>query len=176
MADKNKEEKEQRTGLFGAPLRERNDRTVIMLYGLAIVYLLYTSYQMVRDLMNGTATGTMRTVYMIAPVVFVLASAWIGYMILLIRKKVKAEEEEQMKKDAEEAGETYIAPEDRGSLVDRAKAFYLIQPTEEELKARSVANRATRYVNIAEDDLETEGEAAAAEAAVSETSENEENV
>lgn len=175
MGDKNKEEKEQRTGLFGAPLRERNDRTVMMLYGLAIVYLLYTSYQMVRDLMNGTATGTMRTVYMVAPVVFVLASAWIGYMILQIRKKVKAEEEEQMKKDAEEAGETYVAPEDRGSLVDRAKAFYLIQPTEEELKARSVANRATRFVNIAEDDEETEGEETE-EAAVCEASENEENV
>lgn len=142
---------EERRGLFGAKKRERNDRAMMMVYVIAGIYLLYTAYSLAKELINGQVEPGRNTIINIAfIVIFGGAAAWILFSSWRIRNMLKAQEEEEAKKLAEEMAERGETPEkpSKGGLL----GGILVNPEQP-----SVASRAAAYYNPA-DDEERSGE------------------
>ena len=144
----------ERRGLFGAKKRERNEGTVLMLYTVAAVYLFYSSFSTISDLVNGKVEAGRDTVIsVIFAVIFAAAAAWILFTAWKIKKAMKEKEREEQERLAEEArenGEEPPAPPVKGGVLGAMFA-------KPQIEQPSVASRASVYYNPAEEE-EAEGE------------------
>ncbi len=144
------EEKEERRGMFGAKKRERNDRMIMGLYGVAGVYLLYTAYMTAKELIDGRVKPGRDTVISIAfVVIFVVAAIWILISSWRLRNMLKAKDQEEAEKLAAEMAERGEEPEEpvKGGLL----GGLLTKP---DVSQPSVASRASVYYNPADDEEE----------------------
>ena len=138
----------ERRGLFGAKKRERNEGTVLMLYTVAAVYLFYSSFSTISDLVNGKVEAGRDTVIsVIFAVIFAAAAAW---KIKKAMKEKEREEQERLAEEARENGEEPPAPPVKGGVLGAMFA-------KPQIEQPSVASRASVYYNPAEEE-EAEGE------------------
>lgn len=144
--DQEAEEKEERRGLFGAKKRERNEKAIMVIYAIAGVYLLYTAYMTAKELINGKVEpGRDTVISVVFTVIFAVAAVWILISSWRLRNILKAQEEEEAKKLAEEMAERGEKPEEpaKGGLL----GGILVKP-----EMPSVASRASVYYNPADED------------------------
>ncbi|MCI8274153.1 MAG: hypothetical protein HFI66_00820 [Lachnospiraceae bacterium] len=156
------EEKEERRGLFGAKKRERNEKAITVIYAVAGVYLLYTAYMTVKELIEGKVEpGRDTVINIVFTVIFAVAAVWILISSWRLHNMLKAKEKEEAEKLAAEMAERGETPEEpvKGGLL----GGLLVKP---ELNTSSVASRAAVYYNPAdeEEDGENEEEEAGPEA------------
>lgn len=140
------EEKKERRGLFGARKRERNEKTVLSLYVLAGIYLLYTAFSMIRDLTyDGLITGKTRIFNIIFSIVFAVTAVWVLFSSWKAYKKLKAQEEEEARKTAEERGEPV-----NEETSAKQSLFGMIRG--EGQSSPSIASKAAAYYNPADEE------------------------
>ena len=154
-AEQEKEEPTERRGLFGAKKRERNDKTVLGLYTVAAVYLMYTAFVTGQEIYDGNvASGKDLILKIFFVVLFGGTAAWLLFVCWKLKKRIKQTEEEEAAREAAESGEPM--PE-KLSTMDKIKNVFASTPTQTE---PSVSSRAKVYQNPVEEDSETEEESA----------------
>ena len=154
-ASENKEE-EERTGwkklLFGK--RERNDTVMSGIYVLAAIYLYYTAYAMIKDVVTGEVEFSSRfyTIYIIFAIIFAVGATFVLYGCWRSYKEGVERQKEIERKAAEERGETWseeTAP--RQTIMGMIRGDDPIIP-------KTIHDRASAYVNPADDEDEDEYE------------------
>ena len=148
------EEPKERRGLFGAKKRERNDKTVLGLYTVAAVYLMYTAFVTAQDIYDGNvASGKEMILKIFFVVLFGGTAAWLLYICWKLKKRIKQTEEEEAAREAAESGEPM--PE-KLTTGEKIKNIFASTPTQ---TAPSVSSRAKVYQNPAEENEQDDEDA-----------------
>ena len=167
VEQESKEEPTERRGLFGARKRERNDKTVLGLYTVAAVYLMYTAFVTGQAIYDGNvASGKDMILKIFFVILFGGTAVWLLYVCWKLKKRIKQTEEEEAAREAAESGEPM--PE-KLSTTEKIKNVFASTPTQ----TSSVASRAKVYQNPVEEEYETDGEDAEDKNEDADQSENE---
>ena len=146
------EEPKKRKGLFGGRKRERNDKTVLGLYTVAAVYLLYVAFVTGDELISGKIpAGRDFVISTIFTIVFGGTAIWLLFTCWKLKKVIKQREEIEAAEAAEAAGES---AQEGGASEPPAKKGGLLKGlfTAQKPEAPSVASRAFVYQNPADEE------------------------